>query len=60
MIEQETEEDFDNEEFPRVTRKIDIFEDLSEQFKINFKLEWKCNAPIIFFEGFRRKNDNKT
>lgn len=50
MIEQETEEDFDNEEFPRVTRKIDIFEDLSEQFKVNFKLEWKCSTPIIFFE----------
>lgn len=52
MIEQKTEEDFDNEEFPRVTRKINIFENLSEQFKINFKLEWKCNTPIIFFEAF--------
>lgn len=50
MIEQEIEEDFDDEEFPRVTRKIPIFEDLSEQLKINFRLEWKCNAPIIFFE----------
>lgn len=56
MIEsEEIEKDFDNEEYPRVVKRFDCFEDLIAPSYINFRLEWKCNAPIIFFES--SKND---
>lgn len=54
MIE-ENEENFDDEEYPRVKRRIDFFENLLEESTVNFKLdyflEWKCKSPILFFES---------
>ena len=54
MIESEDEKDFDNEEYPRVVKRVDCFEDLIAPSHINFRLEWKCNAPIIFFESSKK------
>lgn len=37
------EEDFDQDDYPRVCKK------LVENKKYKPLLEWKCNAPIIFY-----------
>lgn len=51
MINQE-DENFDLEEYPRVT--IKMFDNIIEYIpKTELPLiEWKCESPIIFFESF--------